>query len=104
MADQSAPSDKYTVAVNRGFTKTIAKKLGLPRPAILRRYAAGAPLTVGPVLVVSDGASAGDADAIAKALGSWDVDVRRSTEGADDVRWGGVVLVGTAAETPEAVS
>lgn len=104
MADQSAPSDKYTVAVNRGFTKTIAKKLGLPRPAILRRYAADAPLTVGPVLVVSDDASAGDADAIAKALGSWDVDVRRSTEGADDVRWGGVVLVGTAAESPEAVS
>lgn len=97
-------ADNYTKFVNGGLGKKLSQQLGLPRPALLRRYAPGAPLTVGPVLVVSDDASSADADALAKALVAWDVDVRRSTEGAGDVRWGGVVLVGTAAESPEAVS
>ena len=97
-------ADNYTRFVNGELGKKLAKQLGLPRPAVLRRYAPGAPVTVGPVLIVSDDASAADADALAKALLAWDVDVRRSTEGATDVRWGGVVLVGTAAESPEAVS
>ncbi|WP_125772892.1 3-oxoacyl-ACP reductase [Antribacter gilvus] len=97
-------ADKYTEAVNSGLTKALAKKLGLPRPALLRRYQAGAPLTVGPVLVLSDGASAADADSVAKALLAWDLDVRRTSENAGDVRWGAVVLVGTAAEAPAAVS
>src|SRR5690606_32815701 len=90
--------------VNGGLGKKLSKQLGLPRPAILRRYAPDAPLTVGPVLVVSDDASAADADALAKAFVTWDVDVRRSADDAGDVRWGGVVLVSTAAESPEAVS
>ena len=91
-------TDRYTQAVNSGFTKTLAKKLGLPRPAILRRYRAGDPLAVGPVLVVSDGASQKDADVLAQALLAWDVDVRRQP--TDDVRWGAVLLVVTEAETP----
>ncbi|WP_454850813.1 3-oxoacyl-ACP reductase [Promicromonospora soli] len=97
-------ADNYTRFVNGGLGKKLSKQLGLPRPAILRRYAPDAPLTVGPVLVVSDDASAADADALAKALATWDVDVRRAAQDAGDVRWGGVVLVGTAAESPEAVS
>jgi 3-oxoacyl-[acyl-carrier protein] reductase len=97
-------ADNYTRFVNGGLGKKLSKQLGLPRPAILRRYAPDAPLTVGPVLVVSDDASAADADALAKALLTWDVDVRRAAEDAGDVRWGGAVLVGTAAEAPEAVS
>ncbi|MCK0118266.1 3-oxoacyl-ACP reductase [Isoptericola sp. S6320L] len=91
-------TDRYTQAVNSGFTKTLAKKLGLPRPAILRRYRAGDPLTVGPVLVVADGASKADADALAQALLAWDVDVRRQP--TDDVRWGAVLLVVTEAAHP----
>ncbi|MFD2027016.1 3-oxoacyl-ACP reductase [Promicromonospora aerolata] len=97
-------ADNYTRFVNGELGKKLAKQLNLPRPAVLRRYTPDAPLTVGPVLIVSDDASTADADALAKALLAWDVDVRRSTEGADDVRWGGVVLVGTSAESPEAVS
>ena len=97
-------ADKYTKFVNGELGKKLAKQLGLPRPAVLRRYAPDAPLTVGPVLVVSDDASAADADALAKALVSWDVDARRSADDSADLRWGGVVLVGTAAESPEAVS
>ncbi|GAA1977362.1 3-oxoacyl-ACP reductase [Isoptericola halotolerans] len=95
-------TDRYTQAVNSGFTKTLAKKLGLPRPAILRRYRAGDPLTVGPVLVLSDGASKGDADALAQALLGWDLDVRRQP--TDDVRWGAVVLVLTEAAAPTDVA
>ncbi|GAA4723971.1 3-oxoacyl-ACP reductase [Isoptericola chiayiensis] len=91
-------TDRYTKAVNSGFTQTLAKKLGLPRPAVLRRYRAGDSLTVGPVLVVSDGASKADADAIAQTLLGWDLDVRR--EPTDDVRWGAVVLVLTEATAP----
>ncbi|MFC8799963.1 3-oxoacyl-ACP reductase [Promicromonospora sp. NPDC057138] len=97
-------ADNYTKFVNGGLGKSLSKQLGLPRPAILRRYAPDAPLTVGPVLVVSDDASAADADTLAKALVTWDVDVRRAADDAGDVRWGGVVLVATAAESPDAVS
>lgn len=96
--------DKYTKFVNGELGKKLSKQLGLPRPAVLRRYAPDAPLTVGPVLVVSDDASTADADVIATALGSWDVDVHRTTEGAGEPRWGGIVLVGTAAQSPETVS
>ena len=91
-------TDRYTQAVNSGLTKTLATKLGLPRPAILRRFRPGDPLTVGPVLVVSDSASQKDADALAATLLSWDVDVRRQP--TDDVRWGAVLLVVTEATAP----
>ncbi|GAA1718821.1 3-oxoacyl-ACP reductase [Isoptericola hypogeus] len=95
-------TDSYTKAVNSGFTKSLAKKLGLPRPAILRRYRAGDPLTVGPVLVLSDDASRGDADSLAKELLGWSLDVRR--EPTDDARWGAVLLVLTESARPTDVS
>ncbi|MCK9796152.1 3-oxoacyl-ACP reductase [Isoptericola sp. 4D.3] len=95
-------TDSYTKAVNSGFTKTLATKLGLPRPAVLRRFRAGDPLTVGPVLVVSDEASTGDADALARVLLGWGLDVRRQP--TDDTRWGAVLLVLTEAERPTDVS
>lgn len=95
-------TDSYTKAVNSGFTKTLAKKLGLPRPAILRRFRAGDPLTVGPVLVVSDEASTGDADTLAQVLLGWGLDVRRQP--TDDARWGAVLLVLTETQRPTDVS
>ncbi|SKC75617.1 3-oxoacyl-ACP reductase [Krasilnikoviella flava] len=95
-------TDSYTKAVNSGFTKTLAKKLGLPRPAILRRFRAGDPLTVGPVLVVADDASMGDADTLAKELLGWGLDVRRQP--TDDTRWGAVLLVLTETKRPTDVS
>lgn len=95
-------TDTYTKAVNSGFTKTLATKLGLPRPAVLRRFRAGDPLTVGPVLVLSDDASRADADTLATTLLGWDLDVRR--EPTDDARWGAVVLVLTDAARPTDVS
>jgi len=95
-------TDSYTKAVNSGFTKTLAKKLGLPRPAILRRFRAGDPLTVGPVLVVSDDASTGDADTLAQELLGWGLDVRRQP--TDDARWGAVLVVLTGTQRPSDVS
>jgi 3-oxoacyl-[acyl-carrier protein] reductase len=95
-------TDSYTRLVNTGLTKTLAKKLGLPRPAVLRRHKPGEPLTVGPVLVLSDGASKPDADALAQTLLGWDLDVRR--EPTDDARWGAVVVVLTEASRPSDVA
>lgn len=67
-------ADKYTEFVSRGFGKDLAKRLGLPQPAILRRYSPSAPLIEGPVLVLGQGEGA---DAVAHVLLSWHLDVRR---------------------------
>ena len=45
-------TDTYLNLVNSGFTKKIAQQLGLPRPAVLRRFRPGQPLVDGPVLVL----------------------------------------------------
>jgi len=100
------PSDKiiadpYTLAVNSGFTKTAAKKLGLPRPALLRRYKAGDPLTNGPVLIASDPASREAADALAAILLDWGLTVERNADHlAAGTRWGAIVLVVSEANHP----
>lgn len=96
-------TDSYTRFANGGF-KPLVKKLGLPQPAILRRHQAGSPLTVGPVLLVSDDASTSDADALATVLTGWDVDVRRSPDLPEGQKLGAVVLVLTGATRPEDVS
>ncbi|WP_427017911.1 3-oxoacyl-ACP reductase [Pseudarthrobacter sp. P1] len=67
-------ADKYTQFVSRGVGKDLAKRLGLPQPALLRRFDPTAPLLTGPVLV--EGSTPG-ADALATALLGWGLDVRR---------------------------
>ncbi|WP_104091540.1 3-oxoacyl-ACP reductase [Arthrobacter sp. GMC3] len=67
-------ADKYTEFVSRGLGRDLAKRLGLPQPAILRRYEPGAPLVEGPILVLGHGTGA---DAVAAVLLEWDQDVRR---------------------------
>lgn len=67
-------ADRYSALVNSGLGKTLATRLGLPRPTILRRYAVGQPLLVGPALV----RGVGDAPllpAIERILTSAGVDV-----------------------------
>ena len=44
-------SDWYRDFANSGFGTTITKQLGLPRPAVLRRYEPGQPLLPGPAVV-----------------------------------------------------
>lgn len=91
-------TDRYLALVNSGPTAVLAKKLGLPRPAMLRRHRPGAPLVPGPVLVVADAASVADADALASTLLEWDLDVRR--HGGKDDRFGAVLVVVTGATSP----
>jgi 3-oxoacyl-[acyl-carrier protein] reductase len=48
-------SDWYRDFANAGLGATLTKKLGLPRPAVLRRYEPGAPLLPGPAVIGSAG-------------------------------------------------
>ena len=48
-------SDWYRDFANSGFGTTITKQLGLPRPAVLRRYEPGQPLLTGPAVIGSAG-------------------------------------------------
>lgn len=102
-------SDTYLDLVNRGWTKSAAKKLGLPRPTKLRRYEhAGDDAPPGPVLVLHDADSRTDADTLAEALLAWGLDVRRdAATPPKDGRWGAVLVVLTElpgpASTGEAV-
>lgn len=88
-------TDTYTRLVSKGLGRDVAKKLGLPQPAVLRRYEPGQPLVNGPVLVV--GSSEG-ADAIAADLLAWDLDVRRHAVPREKL--GGIVLVLDDLEKP----
>jgi 3-oxoacyl-[acyl-carrier protein] reductase len=47
-------SDRYLTFVNSGVGSSVAGRLGLPRPAVLRRYTVGDPLLPGPALVSGD--------------------------------------------------
>jgi 3-oxoacyl-[acyl-carrier protein] reductase len=97
-------TDTYTSLVNGGLTGSLAKKLGLPRPSVLRRHTPGAPLVTGPVLVLGGAVGTGDdADAVARTLLGWDLDVRRTAAG-DTARWGAVVVVLTEATHPDDLS
>jgi 3-oxoacyl-[acyl-carrier protein] reductase len=95
-------SDRYLELVNSGPTAQVAKKLGLPRPARLRRHRPGDPLLRGPVLVLADAGAGDDADALATALLRWELDVRRDP--GEDTRWGAVVVVLTGVGSPTDLS
>ncbi|MCQ6270878.1 3-oxoacyl-ACP reductase [Pseudarthrobacter sp. R1] len=81
-------TDKYAQLVNQGLGRNVAKKLGLPQPAVLRRYEPGQPLITGPILV--QGGTAG-ADSLAAELLSWDLDVRRHAVPREKL--GAIILV-----------
>lgn len=93
-------TDKYTQFVSHGIGKDLAKKLGLPQPAVLRRYQPGEPLVPGPVLVLgsSNGKTAGS-DEVAAALAGWGLDVRRSALPKE--RLGAIILVLDGVEHPD---
>ncbi|MFD2092726.1 3-oxoacyl-ACP reductase [Blastococcus deserti] len=48
-------SDWYRDFANSGFGTTLTKQLGLPRPAVLRRYEPGSPLLPGPAVIGTAG-------------------------------------------------
>ncbi|WP_022916979.1 3-oxoacyl-ACP reductase [Ruania albidiflava] len=95
-------SDTYLNLVNSGVTKELAKKLGLPRPARLRRTEPARvdqPLVPGPVLLVGRGP---ESDALAEWLLSWDLDVRRNAPSSGKL--GAVVLDLTDVTGPQDLS
>jgi 3-oxoacyl-[acyl-carrier protein] reductase len=51
------PRDVYAELVRTGPGAAAARRLGLPRPAVLRRFEAGAPLLGGPALVLTVGSA-----------------------------------------------
>ena len=89
-------TDKYAQLVNHGLGRNVAGKLGLPQPAVLRRYEPGQPLATGPVLVL--GASKG-AESLAAELLAWDLDVRRHAVPRETL--GAIVLVLDEVAHPE---
>ena len=92
-------TDTYSQLVNNGMGKTVATRLGLPRPATLRRYEQGQPLLEAPAAVgtVADGTSGQAARGIVVASGAEAVDATPETTYAGKL--GAVVLDATAAAT-----
>lgn len=88
-------SDKYTQLVNQGLGRKVAGKLGLPQPAVLRRYTPGQPLIPGPVVVQGTSAAA---DKLSPELLSWDLDVRRHAVPGEKL--GAIILVLDDVESP----
>ncbi|WP_026553077.1 3-oxoacyl-ACP reductase [Arthrobacter sp. H20] len=81
-------TDNYLNLVNSGPAGNLAKRLGLPRPAVLRRHSPGAPLVPGPLLVLGSSAAA---DTLATLLLEWNQDVRRHARPGE--RLGAIVVV-----------
>jgi 3-oxoacyl-[acyl-carrier protein] reductase len=89
--------DRYLGLVNSPIGSAVASRVGLPRPAVLRRYEPGAPLLPGPVLV---GATSGVVrPGLAEVLTAAGADV--ASGATDDGAWGALVLDATAVATPE---
>ena len=102
-------ADRYLDLVNdNALAAKAAKRLGLPRPAPLRRYTRGQALVNGPVLLLGAGP---DADAVARLLSApaggssqgpvldgWDLEVHRHP--SEGTRYAAVVLVLTELTHP----
>jgi 3-oxoacyl-[acyl-carrier protein] reductase len=89
-------TDTYAQLVNHGLGRNVARKLGLPQPAVLRRYQPGQPLITGPIVVQGDTAGA---DSLAAELLSWDLDVRRHAVPREKL--GAIILVLDEVARPE---
>jgi 3-oxoacyl-[acyl-carrier protein] reductase len=89
-------TDKYTRLVSKGLGKDLAKRLGLPQPAVLRRHTPGQALVNGPVLV--HGTTPG-AEQLAATLLAWNLDVRRHAVPREGL--GAIILVLDGLTRPE---
>jgi 3-oxoacyl-[acyl-carrier protein] reductase len=95
-------SDWYRDFANSGFGTTVTQQLGLPRPAVLRRYEPGGPLLPGPVVI----GSAGEGrlhEALTSVLQDAGVTVQSPVTadgGTDGEKLGAVILDATGLVTP----
>ena len=89
-------SDRYLNLVNSPLGSAVATRVGLPKPAVLRRYKAGDPIVPGPVLV---GATTGKAKvALTKLVAATGAEVRIAETEGD--RWGALILDATSVAQP----
>ncbi|MDP9117773.1 MAG: 3-oxoacyl-ACP reductase [Actinomycetota bacterium] len=89
-------SDRYLDLVNSPIGSAVASRVGLPRPAVLRRYHDGDPLLPGPVLIGSTAAIARpDIAAVLDAAGAQVGDPEGGQDG-----WGALILDATSVATP----
>jgi 3-oxoacyl-[acyl-carrier protein] reductase len=89
-------ADRYLNLVNSPLGSAVATRVGLPKPAVLRRYKAGDPIVGGPVLV---GATSGKPKAaLTKLVTAAGAEVR--TEAGEDDRWGALILDATSVARP----
>jgi 3-oxoacyl-[acyl-carrier protein] reductase len=89
-------SDKYLNLVNSPLGAAVASRVGLPRPAVLRRYQAGEPLVPGPVLLGStSGKVAAALKKLVTAAGAEVLD-----EASEDVRYGALIFDARSVATP----
>lgn len=86
-------SDRYLNLVNSPVGSTIASKVGLPRPAVLRRHSPDAPLLPGPVLL--GGAARPGLAELLRAAGADVLDTD-----SDAARWGALIFDATDITTP----
>ena len=89
-------ADRYLDLVNSPFGSAVASRVGLPKPAKLRRYREDAPILPGPVLI---GAVNGKVKAsLTKLVGATGAEVRAAETEGD--RWGALIFDATAVSTP----
>lgn len=92
-------ADGYSDFVSSGVGKTVAKRLGLPRPPVLRRYEPGQALLEGPAAVGAIGSGEVAAHA-AQVIRSSDAEVLDATPEADyGDKLGALVVDATQATT-----
>ena len=88
-------SDKYLELISSPFGKNVASRLGLPQPAVLRRYSPDAPLVPGPLLL---GAVGTGLKGLAEVLTGAGVDVQIGE--TESQKLSALVLDATAASAP----
>jgi len=87
--------DRYLNLVNSPVGSAVASRVGLPKPAVLRRYVEGEPILPGPVRI----GAVGKVDpALSKLVSATGADVR--TTEADGDRWGALIFDATAVSSP----
>src|SRR6185312_9997616 len=85
--------DRYQRLVNSPLGSALAGRVGLPRPAVLRRYHPDDPLLDGPLLLGGTGVSG-----LAGLLAAAGAEV--CTEPGDDRRWAALVYDATGLTEP----
>jgi 3-oxoacyl-[acyl-carrier protein] reductase len=88
-------SDKYLELINSPFGKNVASRLGLPQPAVLRRYSPDAPLVPGPVLLGWIGSGV---KGLTEVLSDAGAEVH--TTAVEGQEWGALIFDATPAVAP----